>query len=169
MAEIPRRHSPLVEEITESDLAEHPCLAIRRSVFFAIGGENELIPRGLDPYLRREVRNAGYTVVVIPNAWVHHLPPDSVRALVKHFFRNGTQSAYCQRWFPQWMLETPARHTADFKERVAFPRRTARYAGHLVRAFLTLRWIYLASLLVYAAGFLYGWIAAQQGDRPRSR
>ncbi len=70
MRELPRRSSPLVDRITDSDLAEHPCLAIRKDLFYRVGGEHEWIPRGLDPYLRREVRRAGYRVVVIPNAWI---------------------------------------------------------------------------------------------------
>ena len=56
MKEVPRRSSEFVKEITESDMAEHPCCAIRKSVFMEVGGENELIPRGLDPYLRSEIR-----------------------------------------------------------------------------------------------------------------
>ena len=165
MEQVPRKRTPPVQTITDSDLAEHGCLAIRRSVFYQVGGEHEFLPRGLDPYLRSEIRKTGARIVVIPGVWYHHLPPEAVAGLVKQCFRNGVQAAYCQKFFPQWVIETPARHTADFAERVAFPRRAARYAIHIVVAFLTLRWIYLASLLVYAAGFLYGWVTAQRGDR----
>ncbi|MBM3264720.1 MAG: glycosyltransferase family 2 protein [candidate division Zixibacteria bacterium] len=55
MEEIPRRHSDIVSALVDSDMAEHPCCAIPRQVFRAVGGENEIIPRGLDPYLRREI------------------------------------------------------------------------------------------------------------------
>lgn len=74
MKEIPRRSSEVVREIVESDMAEHPCCAIPKRVFYEIGGENEIVPRGLDPYLRREIRRAGYRVVVIPDTYIHHLP-----------------------------------------------------------------------------------------------
>jgi glycosyltransferase involved in cell wall biosynthesis len=76
MRQIPRRSWPPVSKLTDSDLAEHPCLMMRRAEFMAVGGENELIPRGLDPYLREEFRKTGKRVVVVPGVIYHHLPPD---------------------------------------------------------------------------------------------
>ena len=75
MEEIPRRLTPRVDRVTDSDLAEHGLLMMRRAVFLTLGGENEVLPRGLDPYLRREFRRAGWRVVVAPGAFYSHLPP----------------------------------------------------------------------------------------------
>ena len=161
MEQLPRKRTPPVREITDSDLAEHGCLAIRKSVFYQVGGEHEWLPRGLDPYLRSRVRQAGYRVVVIPDAWYHHLPPRTMQALARQAFRNGAQAAYCQKFFPEDVIETPAHHTGVFPEQVAFPRRAVRYAVHIMTAFVTLRWIYLLERLVYAAGFLYGFLTAR--------
>ena len=55
MQELPRRSWDPVQEIIDSDLAEHPCMIMGAEDFRFIGGENELIPRGLDPYLRQEI------------------------------------------------------------------------------------------------------------------
>ncbi|MBL7136604.1 MAG: glycosyltransferase [Candidatus Marinimicrobia bacterium] len=66
MKELPRRTSPVVSKIVDSDMAEHPCCIIPRDIFIQVGGENEKIPRGLDPYLKQEIRKAGYRVVVLP-------------------------------------------------------------------------------------------------------
>ena len=74
MRQIPRRSWEPVREITDSDLAEHPCVMMRTAEFKAVGGENELVPRGLDPYLRQAFREAGRRVVVVPNVIYHHLP-----------------------------------------------------------------------------------------------
>lgn len=160
MRQVPRKCAAPVSEITDSDLAEHGCLAMRKSVFSQVGGEHEWLPRGLDPYLRSEVRKAGYRIVVIPGVWYHHLPPETLPGLAQQAFRNGVQAAYCQRFFPQWVIETPAQHTDQFRERVAFPWRVGRYAGRLVVALVRLRWLYLLTLLLYAAGFLYGFATA---------
>lgn len=166
MAEIPRRHSAPVQQITDSDQAEHACLAIRKDLFLAVGGENELVPRGLDPYLRGEVRAKGFRIVVIPHVWVHHIPPGSLKALVKQFWRNGVQAGYCQRWFPQWMIETPHRHTGVFPARRPVLWRAARFAGRTLHALVTVRWVYLLERVLYGAGFAYGFLTSR---RPETR
>lgn len=155
MREIPRRSWAPVHEITDSDLAEHPCMIMRTAEFKAVGGENELIPRGLDPYLRQTFRNAGKRVVVVPGVIYHHLPPDSWRKLLGQFYRNGRQAAYVNRRYPDWVLETPRGH-GDFALRLPFQRRAMRYVGNLTKSLVTGRWIWLLCQLWYAAGFVVG-------------
>ncbi len=148
MSEVPRRSSKLVDKITDSDMAEHPCAGFPKQVFYDIGGEHELIPRGLDPYLRSELRKAGYRMVVIPDSWIHHLPPASLRKLLRQFFRNGKGSAYAQKFDPQWTIDTPNGHVGKFKERKSLPYRIIRHLGSMTIAFLRLRWIYLSTLTI---------------------
>jgi hypothetical protein len=153
MREIPRRSTPTVSEITDSDLAEHPLLMIRRDIFERVGGENELLPRGLDPYLRQEFRKAGFRVVVVPNVFYSHLPPDSLLKLVKQFFRNGRQASYVNRHFPQWVLETPDRH-GDFRLQLPPSTRAMRLPFRLIKALLTGKFVWFLCQLSYSAGFL---------------
>jgi len=162
MREVPRRNSPLVKELTDSDLAEHPCCAFPKRVFKEIGGETELIPRGLDPYLRAELRKRGYRVVVIPDTWIHHLPPDRFLLLIKQFFRNGKHSAYCTKFYPQWAIELAEEHGKEFKERVSITHRAFRYLKRLLKVCFTLRWIYLLTLLCYLAGFGWGYMTLKR-------
>ncbi len=91
--QFPRLNTPVVEEVTDSDLACHGCCAIPRRVFEEVGGEREDIIRGLDPDLRARLRDAGYRVVLAPNARIHHPLPKSLPALLRLFFRNGFGSA----------------------------------------------------------------------------
>lgn len=156
MREVPRRSSPLVSRVTESDMVEHPCLAIRRELFYRVGGEHELIPRGLDPYLRREVRRAGFRVVVIPDAWIHHLLPPTLRGVLRQYFRNGVGAAYVRKFYPQWVIEQTEAHTEEVPVRTSLPRRGLRYARRLVGALVTGRWIYLGTLITYALGYAWG-------------
>ena len=153
MKEIPRRSWAMVDEITESDLAEHPCLIMRAAEFKAIGGENELIPRGLDPYMRRELRKAGKRVVVVPEVVYHHLPPSRLRLLVKQFYRNGRDAAFVNCHYPEWVIETPAAH-GEFKEKVAPTYRIGRFGLRLVCALASGRLILLSSEICYALGYL---------------
>jgi hypothetical protein len=158
MSEIPRRSSAMVKEITVSDMAEHPCLIMRKDVFFRVGGENELIPRGLDPYLRQVFREANYKVVVIPDVYVHHLPPNSFRKLMRQFFRNGVAAAYVNRFYPQWVYDLTTSHEELFTPKVSRMHRLGRQVVRLVSALMRVRLLYLASQGSYLLGFLWGFI-----------
>ncbi len=157
MRELPRRSSPLVESITDSDMAEHPCLAIRKDLFYRVGGEHEWIPRGLDPYLRREVRRHGYRVVIIPDAWIHHLLPATFTGILRQYFRNGLGAAYVQKFYPEFVIEQAEAHDQAVSDRTSLVRRTSQYAGRFLNALISGRWIYLGTLLTYAAGYVWGW------------
>ncbi len=154
MTQIPRRSWAPVERITPSDLAEHPCLACRRSVFLEVGGENELLPRGLDPYLRQQVRAAGYQVVVVPGVLYHHLPPSTWRALLTQFFRNGAQSRYATRNFPEWVYETQDEHGEQPPGRPGAGARgmslMRELGGNLARG----QWVALACRVAYLGGWV---------------
>ena len=157
MQEIPRRSTPPVNKITDSDLAEHGLLMIRKEVFRKVGGENELLPRGLDPYLRREFRKAGYRVVVVPGAKNTQLPPTTLPKLVKHFYRNGKQAAFCNKFYPQWVIETPDQHGGYFKEKASLAFRLSRYPVRMLKAAIQLKWIFFLTQICYAIGFVWGY------------
>lgn len=168
MRQIPRRSWEPVREITESDLAEHPCLITRTAEFKTLGGENELLPRGLDPYLRQVYRESGRRVVVVPGVIYHHLPPDSWRGLLAQSFRNGRQAAFVNRHYPQWVIETPAQH-GDFAARRPFRLRILRYGRSLLESAGRGDGVWLLYQLWYAAGFLAGWVLDRGGNRQPGR
>jgi len=167
MTEIPRRSWEPVQTITDSDLAEHPCLMARTAEFKEVGGENELIARGLDPYLRDAFRKAGKRVVVVPHVIYHHLPPESWGKLLRQYYRNGKQAAFVNRHYPQWVMETPSEH-GTFDLYMPFRRRAVRYLGDLFASLWARHWIWLGCQVSYMAGFLSGWMPAGRtggGDR----
>ena len=164
MRELPRRTSPVVAEITDSDMAEHPCCMIPRKVFLQIGGENELIPRGLDPYIRQEIRRAGYRVVVLPELYIHHLPPKTFRKFVRQFYRNGKMAAYVNKFYPQFVVELTTEHgTAVAPKRSTFVR-IVSYIWRLLKTIGTLRLFYLLSLVLYLSGYLIGYLTLNEQD-----
>ena len=158
MREVPRRFTPPVNEVTDSDLAEHPLLIMRKDVFKGVGGENELIPRGLDPYLREEFRRAGCRVVVVPGVRYSHLPPHTLSSLVKQFYRNGRLAGFCNKFYPQWVFETPDTHGSGFVVQRPFFYRAARYLVNVVKRAFKGHMIYLMVSLAYAAGFIRGYV-----------
>jgi cellulose synthase/poly-beta-1,6-N-acetylglucosamine synthase-like glycosyltransferase len=161
MRELPRRSWNPVSKITDSDLAEHPCMIMRTEDFKKVGGENELIPRGLDPYLRQEFRKLGKRVVVIPGVIYHHLPPDTLKKLLKQFYRNGRHAAYTHRYFPQWMIETPSEH-GRFKAKRPFPFRLFRFPVRLLSALISGKPIWFLCEIFYALGFASECIASKK-------
>jgi len=157
MRQIPRRSWQPVKAITDSDLAEHPCLIMRAELFRHVGGENELMPRGLDPYLRKAFRDTGARVVVLPGIIYHHLPPATWKKLLNQFYRNGRQAAYANIHSPEWVIETPAGH-GEFTLHVPLWRRILRYPVRMLKSLLQGRWVWLICQTCYAWGFVRGWI-----------
>lgn len=160
MAEIPRRATPKVSEITDSDMAEHGLLMMRREVFIKVGGENEVMPRGLDPYLRAEFRRQGFRVVVVPGAYYSHLMVNGFKKLTRQFFSNGKQAAFCNRFYPQWIIELAPEHGEKAPGRVPLPLRALRFPWRMARAALSGKWIYLSAEASYGLGFLWGYVTA---------
>ena len=164
MQELPRRSWEPAKEIIDSDLAEHPCMIMRTEEFKLIGGENELIPRGLDPYLRHEFRKLKKRVVVVPEVIYYHLPPGNISKLLLQFYRNGRQAAYTNRNYPQWVIETPARH-GNFKVRQSFTFRCLRFPFRLMRALATGKPIWFLCEVIYAFGFIREYLISDELSR----
>ena len=164
MQEIPRRSSELVQKITDSDMAEHPCCAIPKKVFWEVGGESEVIPRGLDPYLRHKIRQAGYRVVVIPDTWIHHLLPDSFWRMMKRYFKNGKIAAYCNKFYPELIYDQAYKHNQQVNEKLSFIWRIFRYFWRIVFAFISFKWIWLSVQISNTLGFIWGLIFIKKED-----
>ena len=161
MHELPRRSSIPVQKLIDSDLAEHPCMIMRSEEFKLIGGENELIPRGLDPYLRQQFRKIGKRVIVTPGVIYHHLPPDTLRRLLKQFYRNGRHAAYTNRYFSRWMIETPRKHGV-FKAKYSFLFRLFRFPLRLLQALVNMKLIWFLCEVFYGIGFIHGYIISEK-------
>ncbi|MFP4546687.1 MAG: glycosyltransferase [Fidelibacterota bacterium] len=164
MEQLPRRTSPIVQKIVESDLAEHPCAIFPRKVFMEVGGENELIPRGLDPYLRAEIRKAGYKVVVLPDLYIHHLPPASFKKFCKQFFRNGKMAAYVNKFYPEFVVELTTEHEKEVKGKRTIIQRVVSYIFRLLKTIITLKIFYLLSLILYLCGYIIGYLTLKKND-----
>ncbi|OIO68730.1 MAG: hypothetical protein COW19_05515 [Zetaproteobacteria bacterium CG12_big_fil_rev_8_21_14_0_65_55_1124] len=165
MQQVPRRSWKPVTEIVDSDLAEHPCLIMRAALFREVGGENEQIPRGLDPYLRKVFRETGSRVVILPGIIYHHLPPETWKKLLTQFYRNGRHAAYANIHSPEWVIETPSEH-GEFIEYVPLWKRIFRFPVRMLASLLQGKWVWVICEACYAWGFLVGWVtekAKQKG------
>ncbi len=164
MQQLPRRTSPIVNNIVESDMAEHPCAIFPRKVFMEIGGENELIPRGLDPYLRAEIRKAGYKVVVLPELFIHHLPPATFKKFCIQFYRNGKMAAYVNKFYPEFVMELTTEHGKKVGEKRSVILRIFSYLLRILKTVLTFKIFYLLSLILYLFGYIVGYAFLGKDD-----
>ncbi|MFC2149645.1 hypothetical protein ACFLQ8_02985, partial [Candidatus Auribacterota bacterium] len=119
--------------------------------------EREEIIRGLDPDLRMRLRKAGYRVVVVPDTWFYHLPPDTYSGILKKFFRNGKGSSFIQTYRPDLIFETDEGQSAFHKKRGLFYR-AFRFPLRLLDHLTHLRLIAFSALLAYLGGFIWGYI-----------
>lgn len=80
--QFPRTHSPIFNEITESDMATTLFCAIRREDFILAGQFDETLPAGEDNFLRHKIRTIGKKVVIAPGSMVYHPLPKNYRELI---------------------------------------------------------------------------------------
>ncbi len=152
--QIPRRFFPTQEKDIESDMVQHPCLAITKELFFKIGGEDEDLIRGLDPVLRYKVRKSGYKVVIVKNTWVYHLIPTTVFGLFKMYFRNGKGSAFAKKFFPDRIYDVDTGYNEGYiPKHTIFILRIFRSIINVITNCIEFKCINLGILLSYYIGF----------------
>ena len=154
--ELERFYSPVVEEMTDSDLVSHMCLAIPRQLYFDIGMENDFLRRGTDPDLRYRLINAGYRVVLVPKAWAYHPPPKNMKEIRKIYFRNGKGSVWVKKHFPKLVFETSPDSGSIKDYTKPFWFRVIRRWENLFGDLLRFRWISFSANLMYQLGILTG-------------
>lgn len=156
MREIPRRWFPTQDKSVDSDMVQHPCLMMKKALFEEIEGEDEELIRGLDPVLRKKVRDAGKRVVVIANTWVYHLLPDGLFKLMKMYFRNGRGSGYATRHYPERVLElSDGFDEGEFVEKRPFYFRVSRRLAGMCSYLIKGKWIALSTDLAYSFGVIW--------------
>lgn len=161
--QFPRYDTPVVDEVTDSDLACHGCCAIPRRIFEEVGGEREDLVRGLDPDLRVRLRAAGYRVVLAPNARIHHPLPDGFTKLLRVFFRNGIGSAYAQKFQPDSVYETHESLEAHaFRPRRPIVYRLMRFPLRLCVALFHGQGLRFFGYCAYGCGYVWGMATARE-------
>ena len=94
-------HGPVVDKITDSDLAQHTCCVMPAKVYREVGGESDDLITGTDNDLRQRLHRAGYRVVLVPDTIVYHIPPTELRQIIKICWRSGLGLAYAWRRHPE--------------------------------------------------------------------
>lgn len=153
MREIPRRFFPVQKETVDSDMVQHPCLVMPRALFLKIGGEDEELVRGLDPVLRKKVRDAGKRVAIIADTWVYHLIPDGFWKVMRMYYRNGRGSGFASKNYPDRVLElSDGYDEGSFDERKPILYRICRRFLSLTVSLCKLELIKVSADVAYILG-----------------
>ncbi len=164
-AQLERVSTPMVEEAIESDLVTHACLAIPRELYWEIGGESEILPRGTDPDLRNRLRKEGYSILLSPNSSVGHPAPENWEVLFNTAFRNGEGSAEVGRYYSKYALPTSADYLEPMRDVEDSLERAKGWANRTVESIRHRHWIRLG----YEMGYLAGWVSGKVLDLNRNK
>ena len=162
--EIPRTTSPIYDSLTEGDLIDHTCIAIRRDLYFKVGMENEKIIRGTDPDLRHRLRKAGYRIAICPDSWGYHPVPGRFGKIMRMFFQNGMGSAWVRKHYPEFAIHDSEDHRKPFRAKTTLLYRLGYSISSFVKCILRGHFIYALARVVYAFGYIYGTMTGKSGD-----
>ena len=154
--EVPHSESSIVDVLTEVQVASSACFAVRREVFFEVGGFNEDIPRGEDSVISYELRERNYSVLLVPYAWCYHPQPKNLRELIKTNFRNGLGSCFVDIFYPELNLDIHPEGVTYFSQKKTFFERVGRFILEIFKSILKMRILLFLSKIFYIFGYLYG-------------
>jgi glycosyltransferase involved in cell wall biosynthesis len=160
--QIPRSLSAIVDEITDSDMVSHMCLAISKDLFEKVGRESDWLLAGTDPDLRYRVRQAGFRVVVVPQTWAYHPAPESMKSLFNFAYKKGSYTAWQYRYARDLMYDAPDGHTGEFKAQSTLGFRIVRKVGRMCVELVSLRPLGLIFDIVYSVGYVHGLVRKWQ-------
>ena len=154
--QLPRTVSPVVDEITDSDMVTTLCVATTRQVYDRVGGMNRWMIAGVDPELRQRVRNSGYRVVVVPGVVVQHPMPGTVRKIAHYAFVKGKASAWQFRYARNLSFDCTEGHRNGEAKQNTLLFRVFRKGFQMIVSILKLRPIRLIHDFFYVAGYCRG-------------
>lgn len=152
--------TPVTVELDYQGWVQHSCLAIKKSIFEEIGGENEDLITGTDVDLNMRIKAKGYKTALVPNTWVYHLMPDSIVKIIKKAFGWGLGSAYAVEKKPE-VFKFPKIKFTDYtiktKIGVLFYKIITGLIG-LPIYILVFKPVHFIFYFCYTIGFIYGWM-----------
>jgi len=85
-------------------------------------------------------------------------------SFLRQYFRNGVESAYVQKFYPNFVINQSLDHVHDAASDTSLRFHASRYAMRLLSALGSGRWVYAGTLVMYALGHLWS-MCAQERSR----
>ncbi len=153
--EIAHAEHPVVKEIKEVGMVGSASCAVRRDVFFNVGKFNENLARGIDVEFCHRLKQNRYRVILVPETWIYHPPPQNLLKFMKLSFRNGKATAFADRYYPQLNFDVGTDNIIHSVERKSKKHRLWRYVKDIIKAIILVKPINLISRIVYAMGYFF--------------
>ncbi len=155
-AQIPHSQAPLADETLDVWVATSACCAVRRELFLELKGFNSKLPRGQDPEFCSRIRKKGYRTVIAPATWFYHPVPKSWGELMRLHYRNGTATAYVDRYYPESNVDLNPRGIDKAAKPKSKGYRILRFCRMFFSALFRLKFLLVLAKLSYAWGYLRG-------------
>jgi glycosyltransferase involved in cell wall biosynthesis len=142
---------------TESDLTTHAALAMKRQLYFELGGENEKLYMNDDLLLRFNIKKRGLKTIIAKNSWVYHPLPKDLKTICRKYFKQGIEQAYDYKEAPENIYESPL-NEKDNPKKSNFFKQIVRNIKIISKAIIEFKCILLISRLSTGLGFFYAYL-----------
>ncbi len=176
--QMPRTGFPIVSEVIPSDMATTTCMAMRRSLYLEVGGQNTSLIRGTDPELRYKVRHRGLKVVIAADTWCYKPQASTLKQFILTEWRRGLAQGWAYWEFPELMFQTPDDGKEVAENKVNHPNfllQLARYILGIPWACIRLKpllglskMLWCSAMIMMAFPSCRYWIGARHGVAPRN-
>jgi len=148
--------TPILNNTTDSLLAEHLCLAIPRELYLRYEGEKEDIVSGTDSELKYRIKEAGYRIVIAKNTWLHHPAPRNWLELIKVGYFKGVNLGIMRNRFPHLLFDMSNGNDLVVKKDKNLLKRVIVLFGRYLKSLITFNFIEFIYLNSYLLGNAVG-------------
>ncbi|MCP4650957.1 MAG: glycosyltransferase [PVC group bacterium] len=152
--EMPHTEHPIVSELEERGMVGGACCALKKDFFVKIGGFNNKLKRGVDVEFCARVKNNNKKVVIAPNAWIYHPPPENLSQFRTLCFRNGKATAFIDRHYPELNFDIGVGKRIEKLEKKSMIQRMWRFSVGVLKSIIFLKPLNLIYRITYSLGYL---------------
>ncbi len=140
------------------NMVAHAALAIPKSLYAAVGGEDEALELNDDAQLNYKVRQQGKKIEVLPSEFfVLHPELASTVELIKKYFAQGQSQGRDYKNMPNMIYNTALTSEQNIKKG-SIAGQITRNLGILLKSLFNLKWLLLLSRTATGAGFITSYL-----------
>jgi len=139
------------------NMVAHAALAIPKSLYEAVGGEDESLRLNDDAQLNFKIRAKKYqTSLLPPQFFIYHPEPANLWILLKKYFAQGSNQAHDYKTNPDMIFNAPISEQGEIKKS-SVSGQLFRNLKILGQSLVTLKWLLILSRMATGLGFLVGY------------
>lgn len=151
-----RSEFPIVNEMVESDMATHACMAVSKQIYVTVGGEDVNLMKTDDTDFRYKIRSTGYKIVIAPDTWVYHPMPLQLRDLIEKKVDQGIGQAHDFKYLPDKIYKAPPSNTGTFAMKSRLLSQSLRFMRRFLGSVICFKFIRVVAMMSFIMGFTQG-------------